>query len=129
MLNLQADLDAILENEALTADLDDDAADVLLDWGLSHARRVHRLAVDDPDPAGYVATQMKATRKWMRALNRWTPTRAEKDLAENAAALAEILTLAGVNATPETQTAFLAAHLGEPSPAFIASLRSFCEGR
>ncbi|GAB4579284.1 MAG: hypothetical protein Fur0022_20220 [Anaerolineales bacterium] len=129
MLNLQADLDAILENEALTADLDDDAANVLLAWGMSHARLVHHRAVEDPDPEGYAAAQMKATRKWMRAVNRWTPARAEKDTAENAAALAEILALAGVNASPDQQAAFLTAHLAEAPPAFIASLRSFIEGQ
>ncbi len=127
MSNLQADLDALLENEALTADLDDDAANLLLDWGMARVRLMHRLAVDEPDPEGYIAVQTKANRKMMRSVNNWTATRARQDLAEHLAALREILSQAGVNASPEQHPLFLAAHLSEPPPDFIASLRSFCE--
>lgn len=128
MLNLQADLESILGNEALTADLKDDAANVLLEWGMSHARLVHRLATDQPDPEEYVAAQMKATRKWMRAVNRWVPARSEKSAPENAAALGEILALAGISVPLEVQNAFLEAHLSEPPPMFIAELQKFCGG-
>ncbi|HNB53781.1 MAG TPA: hypothetical protein PK530_17670 [Anaerolineales bacterium] len=121
MLNLQADLDSLTENEALTSDLDDDAANALLDWGMAHVRLIHRMAPEQPAPEEFVATQMKATRKWMRAVNRWTPAREEKDAAENAATLAEILTLAGVNASAE-HTAFLTEHLADPPTEFITQL-------
>ncbi len=126
MSNLQADLDALLENEALTADLDDDAANVLLDWGMARVRLLHRLAVDEPDPEGYLSTQTKSNRKMMRAVNNWTASRAEKDPAGHLAALGDILTHAGVSVSPEQQTAFLTAHLSDPPPEFITRLRSFC---
>jgi len=128
MSDLESALESVLENEALTADLDDNAAKVLLDWGMARVRLIHRLAIDMPDVEGYLSEQMRATRKLMRAVNNWTAVRAEKDEAGNAAALAEILAHAGVTATPE-HTAFLAAHLADPPPEFIANLRSFCENR
>jgi len=124
---LQAALEGLLENESLTADLDDDAAKVLLDWGMSHVRLIHRLAVDTPDPEGYLYEQMRATRKRMRAVNNWTASRAEKDDAGHLAALGEILILAGVDIPSEQQTEFLRANLSAPVPEFIARLRTFCE--
>lgn len=127
MPNLPSALDSLLENEALTADLDDDAADGLLEWGMAHVRQIHRMAGDEPDPEGYVATQMKATRQWMRAANRWIASRAEKDAAENAAALEEFLALAGIRRSPEQQMAFLTEHLSDPPVAFITQLRQFSE--
>lgn len=127
MMNLQSDLDSLLENEALTADLEDDSADALLNWGMDHVRLIHRMATEQPAPEEFVATQMKSTRKWMRAVNRWVPARAEKDAAENAAALEEILTLAGVNASAEQQTAFLKEHLAASPVEFITQLSKFSE--
>ena len=124
---LQAALESLLENESLTADLDDEAAKVLLDWGMSHVRRIHRLAVDTPDPEGYVSEQMRATRKWMRAVNQWTASRAGKDDAGHLAALGDILVLAGVDTVPKQQTEFLRTNLSVPDPEFIARLRTFCE--
>lgn len=123
MLNLQADLDSLTENEALTADLNDDAADMLLNWGMAHVRFIHRMATEQPAPEEYVATQLKVTRKWMRAVNRWIPARVDKSPAENATALAEILALTGSSAPSEAQTAFLEAHLADPPPVFIAELQ------
>jgi Zn-dependent M32 family carboxypeptidase len=127
MLNLQSDIESLLENEALTSDLDDDAANVLLEWGMAHVRLIHRMAPEQPAPEEFVATQMKATRKWMRAVNRWTPARAEKDAAENAAALEEVLTLASVRASAEQQTAFLTEHLADPPTEFITHLSKLAE--
>jgi hypothetical protein len=133
MPNLQSDLDSalqsVLENESLTADLDDDAAKVLLDWGMARVRLIHRLAVDATDIEGYISEQMRSTRKLMRAVNHWTAARAEKDDAGHADALGEILAHAGVTASLEQQTAFLAAHLADPPPEFITNLRKFCESR
>jgi len=124
---LQAALESLLENESLTADLDDDAAKVLLNWGMSHVRLIHRLAVDAPDPEGYLYEQMRATRKWMRAVNKWTTSRAGKDDAGHLAALGDILTFAGIDPASERQTEFLRANLSAPAPEFIARLRTFCE--
>jgi len=133
MPNLQSNLDSalqsVLENEALTADLDDDAAKVLLDWGMARVRLIHRLAVDEPDYEGYISEQMRANRKLMRAINNCTVARAEKDDKSHITALGEILTHAGVTASLEQQTAFLTAHLSDPPPEFIANLRKFCESR
>jgi hypothetical protein len=130
MLNksqLQSALESLLENESLTADLDDAAAKVLLDWGMAYVRLSHRLAVDSPEPEGYIHNQMRTTRKWMRAVNRWSASRAEKDDAGNLAALENILTLTGADIDPEQQIEFLRENLFTPTPEFIDRLRTFCE--
>ena len=129
MPDLQSALDSLVENESLTADLDDDAAKVLLDWGMARVRLIHRLAVEMPDDEGYLSDQMRATRKLMRAVNNWIAARVEKDDAGHMAALREILAHSGVTASLEQQTAFLAVHLTDPPPEFITNLRSFCESR
>jgi len=124
---LDSAIESLLENESLTADLEDDAASALLDWGMARAQKIHLHAAELPDFERYLSDQMRAIRKMMRAVNGWISTRAEKDQAGHLAALEEVLAYIGGNAAPEQQTAFLTAHLPEPPPEFIASLRSFCE--
>ena len=129
MDTLENAIQSLLENESLTADLDDGAANILLDWGMARTRLAYRLAVDQDDIEGYLSVQMRATRKLMRAVNRWITTRADQDLAGNTASLTEVLTHAGVSTGPDQQAAFLITHLSDSPAEFISQLRNFCEGK
>jgi hypothetical protein len=64
---------SILENEQLTADLDDATADVLLQWGLALAENIVLASQDLEDEQAEEAmyVPMKAVRKMMRAVNKW----------------------------------------------------------
>ncbi|MBE2223185.1 MAG: hypothetical protein IAF02_16705 [Anaerolineae bacterium] len=64
---------SILENERLTADLDDDAADSLLQWGLALTEKVVQDSQNLDDVAAEEAmyAPMKAVRKLMQAVNKW----------------------------------------------------------
>jgi len=68
----------ILENERLTADLDDEAAQVLLDWGLSSAKLIvdSTVGIEDEEEADEVMyTRLRANSRLMRTVNKWVPTR------------------------------------------------------
>lgn len=63
----------ILGNESLTAYLDDDAADVLIDWGLACAQKIiqRTAGMDDAEAEEAMYQPMRATRRLMRTVNRW----------------------------------------------------------
>ncbi|MEW6406151.1 MAG: hypothetical protein AB1649_30570, partial [Chloroflexota bacterium] len=65
--------ESILENEDLTADLDDAAAQALLDWGIACAKRIaqNTLGLDDMEAEEAMYQPMRATRRLMRAVNNW----------------------------------------------------------
>lgn len=62
-------IESILDNEALTANLDDAAAQVLLDWGTAYARQAaqHTTGLDDADAV--LEEKLQATQRLMRAVN------------------------------------------------------------
>ena len=64
--------ESILGNEALTADLDDEAAKVLIQWGISRARRIvgrtGGMSEDEAERAMY--KPMRALRKMLRTVNK-----------------------------------------------------------
>lgn len=64
---------SILENEQLTADLDDATANILLQWGLALTENIvldsQNLNDEQAEEAMYAP--MKAVRKLMRAVNKW----------------------------------------------------------
>ena len=64
---------SILENEGLTADLDDEIADELLNWGLALAEQIVMGSqdLDDEEAEEAMYTPMKALRKMLRAINKW----------------------------------------------------------
>ena len=70
---LQRAAESILENEALTAELDDEAAQVLLDWGVSLAQRIASETIELDEAAAEEATYqpMRALRKMLRKINNW----------------------------------------------------------
>jgi hypothetical protein len=63
---------SILENESLTADLDDAAANALLEWGVANARMVVRSVATlfgDAESQVAVSERLRAVRQMMRAVN------------------------------------------------------------
>ena len=64
--------ESILGNEALTADLDDQAAKVLIQWGISRARRIvgktAGMSEEEAEQAMY--KPMRALRKMLRTVNK-----------------------------------------------------------
>ena len=91
--------ESILENERLTSDLDDSAAKELLDWGLNVARQiVQGTAGEDDDEAAEQAMypRLRATRRMMRAVNRWIANQQKGDAEGRDKALNNILEQASV---------------------------------
>ena len=70
---LQRAAESILENEALTAELDDEAAQVLLDWGVAVAQRITSETIELDEVTAEEATYqpMRALRKMLRQINQW----------------------------------------------------------
>ena len=70
---LQRAAESILENEALTADLDDAAGQVLMDWGIDQAQRIVAPTLEMDEAAVEEATYqpMRALRKMLRQVNKW----------------------------------------------------------
>lgn len=64
--------ESILEDEALTADLDDTAAQALLEWGTTLAKTVAQGTVnlDETQAEPVVAERMRATRQMLRSISR-----------------------------------------------------------
>lgn len=65
--------ESILENEALTGDLDDMAAKPLLHWATACAQRIGdtALAIDEAEFEAETYPRMRALRKMMKTINRW----------------------------------------------------------
>jgi hypothetical protein len=66
---------SILENESLTADLDDTAANALLEWGVANARMIARNMMtlfDDPAADSTTEERLRALRGMMRSVNQYT---------------------------------------------------------
>jgi hypothetical protein len=130
--------ESILDNESLIADLDQDAARVLLDWGVACARAIAA------DTAGLGAAQveevmdvrLRAVRQFMRSINGWVAEQEGMDAEGRAARLADVLEQVAVAYGPgfarpaqKQCDAFLAAQV-EPSGApqrWIAELRALVE--
>lgn len=65
--------ESILENESLTAGLDDETAQALLDWGLACAKLVARstTGMDDEAAQEAMSPRLRAVRQLMRQVRRW----------------------------------------------------------
>lgn len=74
--------ESILENEALTADLDDTAADVLLNWGITRAKQIagQTIAMDAVQAEEALYLPLRALRKMLRAANQWARDPQERNL-------------------------------------------------
>jgi hypothetical protein len=90
--------ETILENERLTADLDDAAAKVLLEWGVACAERIAQgtAGLDDAEAERVMSPRLRATRRLMRSVNRWIASRWEMDAESSAAVLTQIIDQAAI---------------------------------
>jgi hypothetical protein len=126
---MQRAAERILGNESLTADLDDEAAQVLLDWGVRCAEQIARdtvgLSGDSVEEAMY--PRLRALRRLMRAVNRWAVERQPMDEETLVEMLdhAAIVYRSYVPPDGVPQEAFLASS----TPQAIARLRAFVEGQ
>ncbi|MBN1149139.1 MAG: hypothetical protein JXA78_17905 [Anaerolineales bacterium] len=84
--------ESILENESLAADLDDETAKELIDWGLSGAKTVAQstASLDDEQAEQVISERLRATRRLMRSVNKLVSKRAEMDAEESAQLLDQI---------------------------------------
>jgi len=135
---IQRSVESILENERLTADLDDEAAQVLLDWGTSCAKMIAQgsLGLNDAQAEESMYQPMRATRRLMSTVNKWM-SRYEIFGDENhTESLQKIIEQAGIiygrdYIPPDSvqQSSFLAErpeHLSD-IPGMIATIRSLVE--
>jgi len=123
---LQRATEAILENEALTADLDDQAANVLLDWGIERAQAITiettELADDEAEEVMY--QPMRALRKMLRSVNKWASDPQENYLAT---ILLQAEMIYGSCPDEEQQAAFMS-QTPEGVTERVSMLRDFLEG-
>lgn len=93
-------VESLLENETLTADLDDEAADALLQWGIDCATRIVQdtavvgdtLSADESAVEEATYPRMRALRRMLREINEW----ASGGNASDPAALLQIVTRASI---------------------------------
>lgn len=130
--------ESILENERLTADLDDAAAKVLLDWGVACAERIAQstTGLNDPEAEEVMSPRLRATRRLMRSVNRWIANRREMDAEGSATLLTKIIEQAAIiydeDFTPpnhDRRDAFLRQSLDliDDPPQLIVNLRRLIE--
>ena len=86
--------ESILDNENLTADLNDEAAQMLLDWGLSRAKEIvyHTVEfIDDEQAEEAMYRPMRALRRMLRTNNKWSAKVQKHDQDHGVTALKRIL--------------------------------------
>ena len=131
-------VESILENERLTADLDDAAAQALLEWGVACAKRIAQSSVGRTafGSEETMSLRLRATRRMMRQVNRWIAEGEPLEAARSAALLSQISEQAAVAygasfASPDRhrKEAFLRLHaeLAEDPVLLIATLRALFE--
>jgi hypothetical protein len=124
---IQRAAESILENEALTADLDDEAAKELLDWGIACARKIASETADLDDEAAEEAMYqpMRSLRKMLRAANKWAADPQAGNLKRITKQAKKVLES---DSDEEKQTTFLDM-LPEDATTRVQALRSFIEGQ
>jgi hypothetical protein len=130
--------ESILENESLTADLDDAAAKMLLEWAVACAEMIAAgtVGLNQPTAEEAMYPRLRATRRLMRAVNRWLPQRRQMAHEDNQRALEEVVELAAVIygedfAPPSDlrRTGFLRLSLLAPARQAVSDLRRLLEGK
>ena len=130
---IQCAAESLLENEALTADLDDEAAKVLLDWGVALAQQIAAETVEMDDSAAddFMYQPMRALRKMLRRVNKWV-------LAPDETGVEKIIELARitygveyVTPSPEQRALFMEqiSQWSDNSLEMIRQLRHFIENQ
>ena len=92
----QRAVESILENETLTADLDDQAADLLLDWAMSLAKEAAQgvAGINEASAEEQFGNRMRNVRQFIRQVNRWAANPAAATSGEGQSALNKVLELA-----------------------------------
>jgi hypothetical protein len=95
---VQRAVESILENERLTAGLDDAAAQVLLNWGVACAKTIVRstAGMDSSAAEESMSPRLRATRRLMRRVSKWVANRRSLDAQRSAALLTQIFEQAEV---------------------------------
>lgn len=131
--------ESILENERLTADLDDQAANFLLDWGVTWAKMIAQRSagLSESEADEIMDEALRALRGLLRSVNRWVSRAPQMDEVERTTLLTQMVEqVAAINGPEgrlphnEQQLAFLQEHAkdtGDP-PQMIARLRELFEG-
>lgn len=90
--------DSILGDERLTAGLDDETADFLLDWGLElvTAAVTDTDGLDDEEAREILQPRIKATKRMLRYVNDWLQNCDEWDPIEKEDKLSKIFHIAGL---------------------------------
>jgi hypothetical protein len=85
--------ESILENESLTADLDDTAAKVLLDWGIACAELVAKetAGLDDQEAEQVIDSKLRAVRHLMRRVSKWAANQQDMEAQAGSELLDEII--------------------------------------
>ncbi len=130
-------VESLLDDETLTSELDDAAADTLIEWGsaIAEAIALQTSGMDERAAETFTLPRLRNIRLLMRQVNHWIgDLQGEIDAPDRASALEEILALAALidpnfqPPSPEQQHAFLQ----EPFPAdpseWILKLRALVEG-
>jgi hypothetical protein len=129
----QRAVERILESASLTADLDDDAAKVLLDWGIACAEQIALSTTSFFDDQGNetMDARLRDLRRLMREVNRWVPWRQPMDAEQLAKLLSYAQAIYAGFEPPDhaRQQAFLASSIAGSPPETIARLRTFIEGQ
>lgn len=86
-------IESILENESLTADLDDDAAKVLNDWGIACVNRIAQsiTGLNNVEAEKIMSARLRAIRRLMRSVNKWIGNWQETDPEGHARRLSKVL--------------------------------------
>ena len=84
---------SILENESLTADLDDPQAQALLDWGIERAETIAQSTTGLDDEAAELAMdpRLRALRRLMRQVNQWMQGGQDMDQRAGAERLSQMI--------------------------------------
>ena len=91
---VQRAVESILDSEALTQDLDDEAAALLVQWGVAWAERLAQATTsiqEDEASEQALAERLRAVRQMMRATSRWAAAQAAMDPVSRVSALRKIL--------------------------------------
>jgi hypothetical protein len=82
----------ILGDERLTDNLDDEAAQVLLDWGIRCAEEIVRQSSStEGEAAERTSHRLRAVRRLMRRVNDWAPRCSEMTADQGADSLAQVI--------------------------------------
>jgi hypothetical protein len=128
--------ESILDNERLTSSMDDDAAKLMIDWGLSCTEQIVQSTVGMTDAEAEDVTypRLRATRRLMRIVNRWIRQRHEMAPDETTALLGQVVQQAEViygerfvPPRPECQGAFAMLIFDVEPTEIIQHLREFIE--